>query len=137
MIMDKEKLKEIFLYLVFGVLATIVCLVTYYGLVLTVLDPENPIQLQTANIISWLAAVLFAYFTNRNWVFQSQEKNVAVEMAKFFGARIFSLLLDMAIMLVFVSVLKMNDKIIKLASQVVVVVTNYLLSKLFVFKKDN
>lgn len=132
--MDKSKLKEIFLYLVFGVLTTIVALGVYYALVFTVLDPENPVQLQIANVLSWICAVLFAYFTNRKWVFESKSQNVAAEMAKFFSARIFSLILDMLIMLVFVSILKMNDKIIKLASQVVVVVVNYLLSKLFVFR---
>lgn len=132
--MDKSKLKEIFLYLVFGVLTTIVALGVYYALVFTVLDPENPVQLQIANVLSWICAVLFAYFTNRKWVFESKSQNVAAEMVKFFSARIFSLILDMLIMLVFVSILKMNDKIIKLASQVVVVVVNYLLSKLFVFR---
>lgn len=131
--MDKSKLKEIFLYLVFGVLTTIVALGVYYALVFTVLDPENPVQLQIANVLSWICAVLFAYFTNRKWVFESTDQNVAAEMAKFFSARIFSLVLDMLIMLVFVTLLRMNDKIIKLASQVVVVVVNYLLSKLFVF----
>lgn len=135
--MDKSKLKEIFLYLVFGVLTTIVALGVYYALVFTVLDPENPVQLQIANVLSWICAVLFAYFTNRKWVFESKDQNVAAEMAKFFSARIFSLVLDMFIMLVFVTLLRMNDKIIKLASQVVVVVVNYLLSKLFVFNSNS
>ena len=58
------KYKEIVNYLIVGVLTTIVGLGVYYGLVFTVLNPDNPFQLQVANVISWIAAVTFAYFTN-------------------------------------------------------------------------
>ena len=67
--MDKTKLKEIFLYLLFGILTTIVALGVYYALVFTILNPENAFELQAANVISWICAVFFAYFTNRKWVF--------------------------------------------------------------------
>ena len=59
------KYKEIIMYLIAGVLTTIVSLGVYYLCVLTILDPHNPVQLQAANVISWIAAVTFAYFTNR------------------------------------------------------------------------
>ena len=65
------KYKEIINYLIFGVLATIISLVTYYVCVYTILKPENAVQLQIANIISWIASVIFAYFTNRKFVFES------------------------------------------------------------------
>lgn len=132
--MDKPKLKEIFLYLLFGILTTIVALGVYYALVFTILNPENAFELQISNVISWIFAVFFAYFTNRKWVFESKNDNIPKEIIKFFSARIFSLLLDMLIMFVFVSFFKMNDKIIKLISQVVVILSNYVLSKFFVFR---
>ena len=70
-----QKYKEIINYLIFGVLTTVVSLVTYYICVFTVLDPDNAIQLQSANVISWIISVAFAYITNRKFVFESKEKN--------------------------------------------------------------
>lgn len=66
-----KKYKEIINYLIFGVLTTVVSLVVYYGCVLTFLDPESAWQLQAANVISWIAAVTFAYFTNRKYVLRA------------------------------------------------------------------
>ena len=59
-----------------GVLTTVVSLGVYYALVLTILDPNNGFQLQIANVVSWIAAVTFAYYTNRKFVFKSNSKNV-------------------------------------------------------------
>ena len=131
-----KKYKEIINYLIFGVLTTIISLGSYYILTITILDPNNPIELQIANILSWLIAVNFAYFTNRKFVFESKSKKIFGEMVKFYIARIASLLLDMAIMYIFVSVLKYDDKIIKVIAQIVVIVANYVFSKLIVFKKS-
>ena len=130
------KYKEIINYLIFGVLTTIVSLVTYYICVFTFLDPDNAIQLQIANVISWIISVAFAYITNRKFVFESKEKNKIKEASKFVTSRIATLLMDMAIMYVGVTVLRFNDKIMKLISQVVVIVMNYILSKILVFKKE-
>ena len=129
------KYKEIVNYLIFGVLTTVVSLVTYYICVYTFLNPENVVQLQIANIISWVAGVAFAYVTNRKFVFESKEENKLKEAGKFVTSRITTLLMDMAIMFIGVTLCKFNDKIIKLISQVVVIVMNYLLSKIIVFKK--
>lgn len=129
------KYKEIILYLIFGVLTTIVSLVSYYLLTITILDPNNAISLQIANILSWICAVLFAYITNRKYVFESNNKNKIKEISKFVGSRIITLILDMLIMGIGVSILCFNDKIMKIISQVVVIVLNYILSKIFVFKK--
>ena len=125
--------KEIIRYLIVGVLTTVVSLAVYYGCVLTFLDPDSPIQLQAANIISWIAAVTFAYFANRRFVFESREKNILGEASRFFAARVGTLLMDMAIMFVGVTLLGFSDKIVKLVVQVVVTVGNYVLSKLLVF----
>ena len=130
------KYKEIINYLIFGVLTTVVSLVTYYICVYTILAPDNAVQLQIANVISWIISVAFAYITNRKFVFESKEKNKIKEASKFVTSRIATLLMDMVIMYVGVTVLKFNDKIMKLISQVVVIVMNYILSKILVFKKE-
>ena len=127
--------KEVILYVVFGVLTTIVSLVTYYICVGTFLNAENAIQLQIANIIAWIISVAFAYITNRKFVFESTNKNKLGEATKFVTSRITTLLMDMFIMFLGVTLLKLNDGIIKIISQVIVIVANYVFSKIFVFKK--
>lgn len=128
--------QEIILYLIVGVLTTIVSLAIYYGLVFTLLNPENSLELQIANIISWIGSVLFAYATNRKFVFQSKNTKVAKEFTAFVGSRVLTLIMDMFIMYFGVTLLNYNDKLIKLLSQVIVIVANYIFSKIFVFKKD-
>ena len=81
------------------------------------------------------AAVTFAYFANRSYVFRSRNKHILSEAAAFFAARIGTLLMDMGIMFVFVTLLGFSDKIMKLVVQVVVTVANYVFSKLMVFRK--
>ena len=131
-----DKYKEIINYLIFGVLTTIISLLTYYALTFTILNADSSVQLQIANIISWCVGVTFAYFTNRKYVFESKSENRKKEFITFTGSRLSTLFLDMFIMFLFVTILKFNDKIMKLISQVLVVVGNYLLSKLIVFKKN-
>lgn len=128
--------KEIISYIIVGGLTTVVSLGTYYGAVFTFLDPNDGFQLQVANILSWIAAVTFAYFANRKYVFESTEKNMFGEAVKFYLSRVSTLLMDMAIMFVGVTLLCFNDKIVKIVVQVVVTIANYVFSKLFVFVKD-
>ena len=126
--------KEIILYLIFGVLTTIVSLATYYICTITFLNPSNPVEIQLANIISWITCVTFAFFTNRKYVFESKE-DIKKEGIKFYISRLSALLIDVVMIFVFVSLLKINDKIIKLANQVIIIIYIYIASKLFVFKK--
>ena len=129
------KYKEIINYLIFGVLTTIISLLTYYLLVFTILNPNNPLELQIANIISWIVCVTFAYITNRKYVFNSNNKNIIKECIKFYSSRLTTLLLDMLLMFLLVSILKFNDKIVKIIIQIIVIILNYIISKLLVFKK--
>lgn len=129
------KYKEIINYLIVGILTTIVALAVYYISVFTFLNPENSVQLQIANILSWIAGVTFAYFTNRKFVFESKEKNKIKEASKFVLARVITLFMDMIIMWLGVTILHGNDKIMKLISQVVITVSNYIFSKIFVFTR--
>ena len=97
------KYKEIINYLVFGVLTTVVSLGVKYLLLFTILDAANAFELQLSVIISWLAACIFAYITNRLWVFESKSKEIIKEMAKFFTSRLATLGLEMLIMFIFKS----------------------------------
>lgn len=126
---------EIWDYLIVGLLTTVVSLVTYFIATRTILDPTVELELQIANIISWVFAVAFAYVTNRIFVFKSKNKNIFSELSKFVGSRVASLLMDMAIMFVIVSLMGLSDVIGKVVSQVVVTIANYILSKLLVFTK--
>ena len=132
---DSGMLGEIVRYLIVGGLTTVVSLSVYYGCVLTFLDPENPLQLQAANIISWIAAVTFAFFANRIFVFRSRGAGVLREAGAFYLARVGTLLMDMCIMFVGVTLMGYSDKVMKLIVQVVVTIANYVFSKLFVFRK--
>ena len=130
-----KKYKELVHYLIVGVLTTLVSWITYYVCVEWIFNPSVSWQLQSAVILRWLSGVIFAYFTNRKYVFESKEENKLKEASKFVVSRIATLLMDMIIMWLGVTILHRNDKIMKLISQVVVIVANYLFSKIFVFKK--
>ena len=134
-----EKYREIINYLIFGVLTTIVNIGTKYALLFTIFNEKNAVELQLAIIISWILAVLFAYITNRKFVFESKNKNKIKELISFFSARIATLLLEMFIMWFFITLLKLNSDIyviiFTILTQILVVVGNYILSKIFMFKK--
>lgn len=130
-----KKYRELISYLIVGGLTTVVSLGVYYGCVLTFLDPEVAVQLQAANVLSWIAAVTFAYFTNRKYVFESKNENRLQEAAAFYGSRVTTLLFDMLCMFLMVTLMGWNDKVAKLIVQVLVTVANYILSKFLVFRK--
>ncbi len=130
------KYREILLYLIVGGLTTLVSLAVYLICTLTFLDPEVPVQLQAANVLSWIVSVTFAYVTNRRWVFQSRSPHILREAALFYLARLGTLGLDMLVMFLGVSVLGLNDRIVKLVSTVLVIAGNYALSKWIVFRKE-
>ena len=83
-------------------------------LVVTVLDPYSALQLQVANVISWIAAVTFAYVTNRIFVFKSHRKDWIKEAVTFCSSRVVTLLMDILIMFVMVTLLKYNEKLAKM-----------------------
>lgn len=105
----------------------------------TVLDPKNSVQLQVAVVISWITAVVFAYIINRIFVSKSKSKKILKEITSFFGARLLTLGLEMLIMWFFVTFLKLNSDlwvlIWTMVAQILVIIFNYIFSKLFVFKK--
>lgn len=78
-----KKYGEIIRYVIVGGLTTIVSLLSYYICVLTFLNPDEPVQLQIANVISWICAVTFAFITNRKIVFKSSDGNKIRELIRF------------------------------------------------------
>ncbi|MBR1416539.1 MAG: GtrA family protein [Bacilli bacterium] len=131
-----KKYKEVIMYLIFGVLTTVISLLVFFVLTHTILSSNDALQLQIANILSWIAGVTFAYITNRKYVFESKNKNKLKEVSKFVSARVTTLLMDMFIMFLGVTILHFNDMISKIISQVVVIIANYIFSKLLVFNKQ-
>lgn len=128
-----EKYKSLVLYAVFGVLTTLVNMGAYWLCFNAIGMPNVP-----ATIIAWLLAVCFAFITNKLWVFDSKsfdKKTLWHEIPTFFGARIATGLLDVLIMYVAVDVLKWDSMVWKLISNVIVIVLNYIASKLVIFNK--
>ncbi len=125
--------KEILLYMVFGGLTTLVNLGVYF-----VLARVFGVDEVVSNCIAWAGSVVFAYVTNRIWVFESKastRKEVLREATSFIGFRAVSGLLDMGLFALCVKVFLWNDAVVKIALQVIIVVFNYIASKLFVFRK--
>ena len=129
-----KKYEELVMYIIVGVCTMIVSLASYYIL-------ANPLGIyyQTANIISWVLAVAFAYVTNKKFVFKSRYSGLfgtAKEMASFVSSRIASLLAEVISMYFFVQICQIDDNIVKLMNQVLVTVLNYIFSKFWVFRKS-
>ena len=157
-----EKYREIVMYTIFGVLTTVVGLGTYFGILALAehvlhLSPEDPavwwwVRL-AAQVLHWIAAVTFAYVTNKRLVFRAEGGNELVRIGKFFATRLFSLGLDTAATFgtafvleasgyrafTFLSVTFTADLWSKVVASIVVLIVNYVLSKFLVFtdkKKD-
>lgn len=125
--------QEALLYLIFGVASTIVSIFVYW--LFTSVVGLNAL---IANVISWIAAVSFAYITNRLWVFQSRVydfKNIVAEIGKFVSARLLTLGIEELGLWILIDLLTVNSMFAKLLMQVVVIVLNYVFSKLVVFSK--
>ena len=134
-----HKYEEIINYLIVGGLTTVISLAVKYGLLFTVMDASDALELQIAVIIPWIVAVAFAYFANRIFVFHSKSKQYLKEVSGFVAGRIATLIMEMVIMWFFVTLLKLDSNlwviIWTVVAQILVIVGNYVISKLFVFKK--
>ncbi len=131
-----KKHKEIINYLIVGVLTTIVSMGIFYGSTLTFLDGNDALELQIANVLSWVGSVSFAYVTNRVFVFESKSPKILKEFVTFVSSRVITLLLDMGTMFVLATLLHINYNFSKIVAAVLVVVGNYVISKIFVFRKE-
>ena len=137
-----KKIKELILkcwnndvlrYIFFGGCTTLVNLVCYYVLRLT-----TPINMNIANTISVIAAILFAYFVNSRFVFRSEAKNFSQrfeEFIKFVGARLSTMIIEVGGVWLMAEVMHINDLIAKFVIQFIILVLNYIFSKFLVFTK--
>jgi len=125
------KHEEMINYLIAGGLTTFISIFSYYLLRFII----NDYYINTA--LSWIIAVTFAFIVNKVYVFKSKNENKTKQYIKFTGSRIATLLIELLLMFIFVKLLKINDMVVKIFIQVIVIVLNYILSKLYVFKKEN
>ena len=128
-----KKNKEILLYLFFGGLTFIVSIASY-----AFFNIQIGWNALVANIGSWILAVAFAYVTNRIWVFDSNASTATEfmkEIASFVGGRVATLVIEELILFIFITNMGMNSMLIKVIAQIIVIVLNYVISKLIVFKK--
>ncbi len=130
-----EKDRNVISYGVFGILTTAVNIAVYWLM-------AHPVGLKTvpSTVTAWVAAVLFAYVTNRKWVFHSEAhtwKEIRREIASFFVSRLSTGVLDWVCMLLFVDFLWFNDVKVKVLVNVMVIILNYIISKRIVFRSKN
>lgn len=127
-----KKYKELILYIVFGILTTLINIGVFY-----LLDKIG-INVYINNTIAWVISVLFAFITNKIFVFESKSLNSKVlfkEGLSFFLARVLSYFIDMFTIFLLFQMMGVNKIIAKIISNVIVIIINYLLSKLVIFKK--
>ena len=127
-----KKYKEIIMYLIFGILTTVVNIVVYF-IASNVLN----INYLISNATAWFLSVLFAYVTNKLYVFEISSKEFIKEIVAFFSSRLATGILDMFLMWLFVTVASLNDVVVKIFVNILVIIMNYIFSKLFVFRKDD
>ncbi len=126
-----EKYREKILYLFFGGFTTLISIGSYSLLV------WMGIEVLAANVLSWILAVLFAYFTNSTWVFEARPAGGRArlrQMAEFAGGRLATLILEEGILLIFVEILAFPAVPVKIAAQAAVLIGNYLISKHLIFR---
>lgn len=125
--------RDFILYGIFGVLTTVVNMAVYW-----LCAHPFGIAVLPSTLIAWFMAVLFAYLTNRKWVFHSEastRQEIRKEIISFYSCRIATGIVDWAMMFVCVDLLGFNDMIIKILANVAVIILNYVASKLVIFKK--
>lgn len=129
------KYQESLLYLIFGGLTTVVDFLIY-----VVMTDLVHINYLISNVLAFSGAVVFAFVTNKLYVFKShsfESRRLFYEVTTFIGARLFSLVVNMVILYVFVEWVGLDDLLVKIAASVVVVMMNYVISKWLVFKKTH
>lgn len=134
-----HKNEEVWNYLIVGGLTTLVSIGVKWGLYFTILDVANGIEAQIGVIISWICAVAFAYVANRIFVFKSKNERILKEIVQFVGARLLTLGMEVVLTFIFFELLGLTSNvwviIVTFIIQVLIMVLNYIFSKLFVFKK--
>ena len=129
-----KKLKEFTNYLLIGILTTTVSLITFFVFTKTIFITQTPKDVQMANFMSWFCSVVFAYFTSRDFVFNSKESNKVKEAIYFLSSRVITLLLEIILIEIMIYLFSSGQYMCKVASQALAIVMNYVLAKILVFK---
>ena len=127
-----QKYKDVIPYAIFGVLTTLVNIVVYW-----IMAHICHFSVMISTVFAWVLSVLFAYLTNRKWVFNSEAdstQGILKEILSFFVCRLATGILDWVCMLVFVDLFHYPDMIIKVIANLLVIILNYVASKWFIFK---
>lgn len=127
-----HKYKEVINYLFWGFASFLFNMGTFY-----LLNRVSGINALMSNIIAWILCVIFVYITNRLFVFESRNKNILTEFLKFIGARVGTLLLEEFILFAGITVLQRDELLVKLTGQLFIIGSNYVLSKLWIFRKNH
>lgn len=130
---NKKKLYELFFYTFFGVIGTVVNIIIF-----VVLTKCFYVQYLISNLIAWIFSIVFAFVTNKIWVFKSKSWFFPLwfkEFVLFIVARVTTLIFDMGYMYVAISILYWNETVSKLIANIIIVVVNYVLSKILIFRK--
>lgn len=130
------KYEEIIVYLIVGVLNTIVSWAAWYLCAFTILDAQIVWQNAVLSAIQWVVGVVFGYVMNRKYVFKSKNPRIMKEFLEFSGGRVSTWILDTVMMILLVNILSVNEYVSKIIVAVLVMIGNYLISKFLVFKKD-
>jgi len=126
-----NKYKMPILYLFFGGLTTFINIFVYF-ICYNIFNLSNV----SSNIVAWIIAVIFAFITNKIYVFESKSKSILYELSAFLACRLGTGVLDLGIMYLTVDILKWNALLMKIISNIIVIVLNFVFSKLVIFKKD-
>ena len=129
-----RKYQEAIDYLFWGGVAFVLSMVLFY-----IFANMMMIEEQIANVITWIICVIFTYITNRTFVFRSKSKGfkaVSKELTEFTTARLATLVLENVVLFICIDLLVWHNMLAKLIGQFLVIVSNYVLSKLWIFKKD-
>lgn len=126
-----KRYKMPILYLIFGGLTTLINVVIYF-----ICYDISGLSNVLSNIIAWIIAVIFAFITNKIYVFESKSKSIFYELTTFLACRLGTGLLDLGIMYFTVDILKWNGLLMKIISNIIVIVLNFVFSKLIIFKKS-
>ena len=129
------KHKEVILYLIFGVSTTIISILIY-----ALCTRLFKMGYYSSNILSWIGSVTFAFFTNRKIVFSSDANTFTKKIKEFFLfyiSRLATLIFESIVLYLGITLLQINDLIVKIIANIIVIILNYILSKFFIFKKDS
>ncbi|NIK78359.1 putative flippase GtrA [Paenibacillus castaneae] len=126
--------REIITYIIFGILTTAINLIVY-----VILTKVSGIDYRIATTIAWIVSILFAFITNKIFVFRNVNRGVFLivrELMLFVAFRVLSFVLDIILLIALIQILQMDDLISKVITNVLVVILNYIASKVYIFKSS-